>query len=164
MKRLPRDKKDSNSPREFSLVRNPTEVIVRQPRDRSEDRAIGGCEIISEHYWTPRYIGCTKSSEEEEGAFVSRASQLIPHLNSAKCELDGEINAPGSTRARWVSRSRTHRSGALISPSETAFAKIRATGHVRTRPLIERLTAFVSRDPRFRMQRVAVAWNAKEGE
>lgn len=26
-----------------------------------------------------------------------------------------------------------------------AFAKIRATGHVRTRPLIERLTAFVSR-------------------
>lgn len=96
------------------------------------------------------------SSEEEEGAFVSRAFQLIPHLNSAKCELDGEIKAPGSTRARWVSRSRTHRSGASISPSETAFAfaKIRATGHVRTRPLIERLTAFVSRDPRFRMQRV----------
>lgn len=61
MKRLPRDKKDSNSPREFSLVRNPAEVIVRQPRDRrSRDRRMRnyfGALLDSEIYRVYKVLG-----------------------------------------------------------------------------------------------------------
>lgn len=73
---------------------------------------------------------------------------------------DMNARARGSS-ARWVLAFSHARSGTLIKGlGNSAFAKIRATGHVRTRPLIERLTALVW----VALMPNTVAWNAKEGE